>query len=480
MTKTCYNTTCPKYKLYPQEQHMHNSFIDTIHSRGISIRYLNILMLVVSIIASVFLYIVTQKTNSVFDETHQLTQSLISARENSDDVRDASDYLTEQMRSFVVTGNRTFLDNYLTEVNVTKRRDKALEQLQALSQDEKAANALKAAIAESRLLEDQEYYAAHLAAIGYGYDITTLPEVVQAHPPDKHCEELTDAEKKELAIELLFNDDYQTAKELIYQHTTDCLNQLLNAAHEAQLSAAGLLKSYVFAGHVLALVLLISILLIILSTTILVIRPVTKAVALIREEKDIPPEGAYEMRFLAKTYNLMNTTQLQSKQKLDYEANHDKLTGIYNRRGYDYLLSNTDLETSALMLIDVDHFKRYNDTYGHEMGDRVLKKVADVLKTSFRSDDFVCRIGGDEFAVILIHLGPSLLSLVQHKYDSITKKLSETLDDIPAITISTGVAFGEDRITSSALFKNADTALYEAKEAGRSALCFYHYETERT
>ncbi len=450
--------------------------LEIYKNRGISLRNLNIIILSFSIVLSVLLFFVIRKTDSIYGNTHNITQILINAREISDDVQEASDYLTEQIRTFAVTGDRKYLDAYLEEVNTSKRRDKALEYLKTVSDDENTLRELENAIADSKNLEKREYMAAHLTVIGYGYDISVYPEVVRAHEPDEECRSLTDEEKKKKAIELLFDDEYHAAKTEIISHTRACLDRLLSEMHMSQQDAAAELRTYVLLEHILAVVLMITILVMVFLNSILIIRPVTKAVNQIREEEDIPIQGAYEMRFLAKTYNLIHNTQVQSKKKLNYEANHDKLTGLYNRRGYDFLLKNTDLETSALMIIDLDKFKNINDQYGHEVGDKVLKKVADTISSCFRSDDFVCRIGGDEFAVILIHLGPSLRNLVRTKYETISQKLLDASDGIPPVTVSTGVAFGEYRIGASALFKNADRALYDAKEAGRATIRFHKYK----
>ena len=450
-----------------------------LKDRGISMKVLNICFLVLAVILSVVLFIVVNRTDEIYKETHEITQNLINARDFSDDVVEASDYLTEQVRSFAVTGERVYLDNYFREIDETKRRDKALQMLDKNSENKEAFSELEDAIRESKILEEQEYYAARMAIEGFGYDVSEFPETIQEHHLKEEDLSLSQDEKKRKAIELLFNDRYQERKETIRTHTKGCLDRLLDDMHQTQNMEAEKLQRYVFFGHLISFILLVIILLMVLLTSLLIITPISKAVKLIREEKDIPPGGAYEMRFLAKNYNLMYNTHVQSKKKLNFEANHDKLTGLYNRRGYDFLLKNTDLETSALMIIDLDKFKEINDHYGHAMGDKVLKRVGDAIFTTFRSDDYVCRIGGDEFAVIMIHLGPALINLVRMKYETMSKKLAEPMDGVPSVTISTGVAFGEYRIGASALFKNADRALYNAKESGRNTIRFHKYDQEQ-
>ena len=90
---------------------------------GISLRKVNISILTFAILLSIALFFTISRTDSIYSDTHSLTQTLIDARESSDDVQEASDFLTEQIRTFVVTGDKSYLDSYLTEITTTKRRD---------------------------------------------------------------------------------------------------------------------------------------------------------------------------------------------------------------------------------------------------------------------------------------------------------------------------------------------------------------------
>ena len=142
------------------------------------------------------------------------------------------------------------------------------------------------------------------------------------------------------------------------------------------------------------------------------------------------------------------------------------------RRGYDFLLENIDIETCALLLIDLDEFKSINDTYGHEIGDRILKEVSEILHSSFRNRDYICRFGGDEMAVIMVHADPSMKPLIENKIVEVNNELQADDRDLPAISISVGVSFGREGISLETLFKNADDALYRVKENGRCGVEF--------
>ena len=318
-----------------------------------------------------------------------------------------------------------------------------------------------------------EYHAARLAVESYGYDISEYPEEIREVSLSAGEEALDADDKLVSAEELLFGDEYHKTKDSISKHISRCLNYLDNELTTSQLEISGKLSRQVLIEHLLTGLLILIMLGIVLLTLYLVMKPLQDCVDKIREEEDIPLRGAYEIRFLAKTYNLMHHTNLQSQEQLTYDATHDNLTGLYNRRGYDFLLKNVDIETSALLLIDLDKFKEINDTNGHDVGDKVLARVAETIFGSFRSQDYVCRIGGDEMAVIMVHSDASLSKLLKKKVRKINERLRIEEDGVPAITISVGAAFGDDGIDAETLFKMADEALYKAKENGRGIICFH-------
>ena len=154
-------------------------------------------------------------------------------------------------------------------------------------------------------------------------------------------------------------------------------------------------------------------------------------------------------------------------------AAHDSLTKLYNRAGYEMLLSQMDLSSTCMVLFDIDYFKTVNDTYGHEMGDKILQKLAGISLARFRPDDRVSRIGGDEFVVLMAHTGRRQSDLVGARIRMINAELADTSDGLPAVSISAGVAYGQDASTSIELFNHADVALYTTKRRGRHGYTVY-------
>ncbi|MCP4577323.1 MAG: GGDEF domain-containing protein [Deltaproteobacteria bacterium] len=168
----------------------------------------------------------------------------------------------------------------------------------------------------------------------------------------------------------------------------------------------------------------------------------------------------------------------QSK-KLEQFAMVDGLTGLYNRRWFDKAMNRHlnryeySRETFTLCMVDVDHFKHYNDDYGHQAGDVALSTLAKVLSESVRPTDFVARYGGEEFAVILPSTCVEDAEIVAKRLCKAVRMAKIEMPDgtpLPSITISMGVAQMCSGYSSANLIEAADKQLYRAKEDGRD--CF--------
>ena len=168
-----------------------------------------------------------------------------------------------------------------------------------------------------------------------------------------------------------------------------------------------------------------------------------------------------------------NSAEQKTLQREIYNATHDSLTQVYNRAGYDLLMGRLDLKNVLMLLIDGDNFKQVNDLHGHEAGDRTLQKIARTIERNFRSEDYVCRIGGDEFIVLMQHADESQYEQIRERIRRINDELGDFSDGVPPISISAGVAQGSEAADGAALFEHADRALYVTKRAGKSGITFY-------
>lgn len=163
-------------------------------------------------------------------------------------------------------------------------------------------------------------------------------------------------------------------------------------------------------------------------------------------------------------------------------ATTDGLTGLYNHRYFQERLAERIEEARrhptrhSLVLVDIDHFKKVNDTYGHPVGDEVLKRLAILLKESVRTIDLAARYGGEEFVLLLANTDRKGALQLAERVRKEAKKLKFETDDAEfSITLSMGVAtFPDDARTKESLIENADEALYYAKEHGRNKVVAYH------
>ena len=175
---------------------------------------------------------------------------------------------------------------------------------------------------------------------------------------------------------------------------------------------------------------------------------------------------------LEKTSGEVN--QLRVKlQDTKNEAILDSLTGLLNRRGSEEKLKHLALEdTHSSLMIDIDFFKQFNDQFGHFIGDRVLQRVAKVIRDSLTSDDIAARFGGEEFLVVLVNKAQSEASLIAEKIrqtvNHLKLKQKQSKKTLPPISVSIGVASLEAEQSWDNLFERADQALYQAKSLGRN------------
>ena len=442
-----------------------------IGQKGVPIRKLNYLMAGITLIVSVVLLVVSYRTFALYGALRQKTDASIEGQKSARDMQEASDYLTEQVRCFVETGDRAYLNAYFEENDDTRRRENALAQLAETAAGTAEYAALQNALNESVALMRTEFIAMRLSAEARGYDLSDYPAAVREAPLTTEQETMTAEQKAERARELVFDKAYHDAKDEISRQTNACLTQLIGNMQNDAAEAAKTFGVMIRVEQALIIALIAIVLVIVTLTTLQVIGPLIRAIPRIRDDKPIPVSGASEFRFLASTYNRIYEENRSQKEELEYEASHDQLTGVYNRKGFEQILKQADHADMALLLIDVDRFKKINDTYGHAAGDRVLERVTNILAANFRTGDALCRIGGDEFVLFLQSNERLGRDVIREKIDRINGELQKGDLDTPPTSISVGVAFGVNE-PGLQIYKKADKALYTVKENGRCGCAF--------
>jgi diguanylate cyclase (GGDEF)-like protein len=209
---------------------------------------------------------------------------------------------------------------------------------------------------------------------------------------------------------------------------------------------------------------------------------------------DFLVKGVEDPEIIARCQAMLRIKSLQERlremqRKLEEQSITDSLTNLKNRRFFDERLQEEFRRAQrygdylALIMVDLDHFKRVNDRFGHPAGDEVLREAASLIRASLRDPDICARYGGEEFAVILpkTHM-QGALAVAERIWRAIGAKefLVGPGEDGPApratqVTASIGVAFYPSKDINSAdrLLRFADQALYQAKKSGRNTICLY-------
>lgn len=394
------------------------------------------------------------------------TQDYISCEKAAHKLQEGSDMLTKQVRLAAATGKQQYIDAYFNEADITKTREKSLEELASLHGNSAAIAELQKALMASVDLMQTEYYAMRLVEEATATDEYTWPSAVRNVNLSAEDSLLSGTEKLNKAQKLVIDTNYENAKDIISQDVNLAINSLTKDVEERQNQAAGVFANMFKIIVVCVLIFAMMMLCICMVMRYWIVNPLIAYGKSIQHGSIFPIHGADELRALARTYNKVYKENEEYEMLLKHRAEHDPLTELLNRGSFDRILKLYQDKKSnfALILMDVDTFKSVNDTYGHAVGDNVLKKVADHLTTAFRTIDYACRIGGDEFAVIMVEMTRDLGYIITDKMAEINRRLSVAEENIPAVSLSAGVAFFDGQHSEGNVFKNADSALYYTKE----------------
>lgn len=197
--------------------------------------------------------------------------------------------------------------------------------------------------------------------------------------------------------------------------------------------------------------------------------------------KPVPPEQFEQLLLSAAPPAAPSLEQLRAAQRRQardedrpiYDALHDQQTGLYNHSAFEMMLQDADVAHSALMLITIDDFAALRTTQGQTGLDRIIERVAGVIRANFRSVDNVCRISEDEFAVLMSRVTGAMTQTVVDKLELVNSLLREPLEGVPVASVSAGVAFGDRKNPQGDIFHDADLALNRLREAKENGCAVY-------
>ena len=444
-------------------------------AKKVKIRFVSDGSIVISLVLSALCITISVFGFKQYTVLRSAMQDYISCENAVHELQDGSDNLTRQVRLAAATGDAQYIDAYFEEANVAQNREKALQDLDALNVSEEAITALQTALSDSDALMQTEYYAMRLVEENLGTAPAAWPTELQSVQLSAEDAALSPEERLYKAQQLVIGLDYEEAKDAISLDVNAAVSVLTDAIDARQSHADALFVRVFFIIIACVAVFAVMMLLVCLMTRFWVVTPLLKFNRDIERDAKLTVGGANELQTLAATYNKIFEENEARQRLIQHQAEHDPLTDLLNRGAYDRILDlyQSEHRDFALILIDVDTFKSVNDNNGHAVGDDILKKVAKLLTVTFRTIDYVCRIGGDEFAIIMVEMTSDLDYTITEKITEINHRLSHPDDGLPPVSLSVGVAFTDRKDPGKSQFTDADSALYYTKEHGKHGCTFY-------
>ncbi|QTE68923.1 GGDEF domain-containing protein [Clostridiales bacterium] len=440
---------------------------------GIRLSRVNIVLLAVTVIGSIGIIIATNRLNSAYQQLIEETGKYINTQQDAGMIEEFSGSMLSESRSFLQTGDPAHVMAFYSQMDVIRRQ---LDGSGAAGAQGTAASDryLEEAVEAFRTLAEQDAYAMRLKA-------ETLPVSLGSYPAEfagteiRPEDAILDAEQKlAKAQEILDRTDYSA----IRSRLSDRVDASHRAASETVQQQMGVttarIRQELLLLRTFGVIFLVIAVLAMLSNLLLIILPINRSVSNLDNREEIPEQGSFEMRNLARVYNEVLRDSTEKQEELEYSATHDALTGVYNRAAFDREYDRCRNDRIGIAIVDVDGFKHYNDVYGHDVGDRVLRRVTETIGSKFRKEDHISRIGGDEFVIIMKNTGSAQSEDIKLKIDEINEELvKERRKGMPPISVSVGAAFWDRENPGPDILKDADKALLQMKQNGKLGCRIY-------
>ena len=439
-----------------------------IKGKGIKVNILSGIFIAIGVITMIASIFVIKRIYNKYDEMMDSYQSVEIQRESADSFKEASDYLTDQSRKFAVTGNIKNAENYFEEINVTKRREAAVEKVENSQTMGLESSLLNNAMELSDSLAQQEIHAMKLASQAMKLDESKLPEEITSCELTADELGLDSAKQQNLAIQLLYNDEYEDYKERINWDTDNAITLIKDESGAQYRENESDLILVLNIATLLIFIMFILLMLIFIFNVLLVVKPAEKFVELLDKKEKLPEIGGYEFRKFARKYNDIYRSNKKNRELLREQGEVDDLTGTLKVGTLELVRHNLTQtnESLGIMMIDIDNFRSIKDASGYDMADKVVAKVANLFTTSFKSSDYIIRTSQDEFEVFLLRMQKKDSDMLIERIAEINEKLKDSSDGVVEASVSVGVSFSENGYTVEAE-RAADMALNYVKENGR-------------
>lgn len=415
-----------------------------------------------------------------YTELRNITKEMVNCQNVIQNLQSSSNTLTRQVRLATMTGNNHYVDTYFTELSKVDTYEEALQRLSAYDCDQEVLDHIEKTIVSFKESTQKDFYVLALVETSLGKNSSQWPAALQSVNITEQDNLLSRQELLDKAKQSVLSAEYASCKSTVSEAFNSSSLTLFSSIQKKESRAASIFMD-IFRKLIVCIALLSIIALInSLMIKLFVVDPLIHYNNAIQHGTIHPVTGATELQMVARTYNHVYEENKQRQAIMQHQAETDPLTNILNRGSFDRILQlyEKDKQRFALLLLDIDTFKQINDTYGHATGDEVIKQVASLLSSTFRAVDHVCRISGDEFAVILVEMTVAHKETVIAKIHKINQLLSQQNGALPQISLSVGAAFSDRKTPGGSIFKDADKALYYTKSHGKCGCTIYSEITE--
>lgn len=439
---------------------------------GVTIRKINFAFIFVVLFFSVGTGIVNYYIEKRYNNTVSSEEALLACSDAADAFQKESDSLTFYLNSYLEDPEEETLTAYFQIIDSESRRQE-LDRVQELGID-------SSSLEEAETLSDEltvwEIHALKLAYLANGGELSEAPEQLQTYELPKTEQNLTEEGQLDTAKELAYGKEYNDFKREIYTKLEEFKQKIVSGTREdlvTQTNAAVVLLNY---QKVLVVVenLLVACLAVLLYRQVtLVLRDYIQKMS---EGETVSANGTTELRYLAKAYNQSIELHHQEQAVLRKIAEKDALTQVANRRSLEEYVTHKLQQNNvhgAVVFFDVDGFKTINDTYGHEVGDELLKNIVQRMQRSFRDEDFIGRFGGDEFVLWIEDITRENAGFIKERIAAINGTVLELSGVAIALSISAGITFCHTGEEYKDVLRRADAALYEKKRNGKEGCVVY-------
>ena len=427
---------------------------------GISLRTLYAWMMIAALVISGLMFYFTFSLTATVRHLTEATEDQMAMDKAAHELMDASDYLTERVQRFAVSGDLRFLEEYFTEALVTRRRENAIEKMSRNPDVAAALEKLQEAMDGSRELMKREYYAMRLVIAAKGY--STFPEPLKEVQLSEKDAALSAEEQTRRAIEMVLNEEYDQQKEQIRTNMSESLDTIEALTRRTVSVASDNVQKVMNLLRATIVIQVLGIALLVWTTIRLGIHPILKAVERIKNDRPIEEKGANEFRYLARAYNGLSAQLIEENELLKEASRTDALTGIRNRLALRDDYESYQGHEVTVMMLDMDRFKMINDTNGHEEGDRVLSETGKLLAEVF-GKEHCYRYGGDEFLVIVPDCSETEF---RKKLDAVMKNrpvLQKGGEEPVGYSMGYAHGFLDEQRDLRDLFAQADQKMYQIK-----------------